>query len=192
MTETKKTTKSKKAQGTKQKAQAEIQILEDFYRFHRTLKAVPRKGVKFSYAVSKNFRLVSAEIKDMESAIEPTEKMKEYNVKVEELNRKFCRKDDKGKMIFLPAVINGEKVQVYDIDGKDIEGSKYEKELKALKKPYQEEIDEHDKKVEEYNKTLQDSFTWDPFMIDLELVPEEAAPFIDNLAFMIRDVEDLK
>ena len=170
--------------------QVKIQNRSDLYKFYRALRDCPKRGARFSYALAKNFRPVDAEIADMETAIEQTPKMKEYTVKVNELNKKFARLGEEGKRVLLPAIINGEKVQVYDIIGKDIKGSPFEKELGKLTDEYKEHVDAHQKQLDEYNEFMKEEMTWEPFMINFADVPDEAAPWIFNLEYMIRNVKE--
>lgn len=168
-----------------------IKTRSELYKFKDGLEAAPKVGAKFQYAVSRNLRRINAEIEDMEKVVELNEKMKEYQKQVDELNRKYTPKDEFGKYQTMPRIINKKKVDVLAVKGKDVEGSAYEKELAKIRKEFQEEIDIHEKKVEEYNEFLKEECSWDPYMINLTDVPDQAGPVIDDIIYMIRNVQEL-
>lgn len=182
-------TAAKKTTEKKGDGQAKIATYNDLYMFQRGLMRAERVGNRFSYIVSKNLRMVNIEIEDLEKVIEQNEKMKEYHKKVEVLNKEYALKDEEGEFILRDTVIQGEKAKIYRIPGKGDPISKYGKALQKLKDEYKEEIDAQEKKVEEYNTFLKESFTWEPAMIDLNDVPDAAGPVMDAIIFMIKDKE---
>lgn len=175
----------------KNEEQAKIETRGDLVKFYQALSKVPRKGAKFSYAVSKNFRRVGAEVEDMMKVLEPTEKLKKYQEELEEHNKKHARKDEKDNIVLLPAIIDGEKVQVYDVIGKGTETSDYEVGLEKLKKKFKEEIEAHEKKEEDYKEFLKEEIKWEPLMIGLGDYPDAASDFMDSLIYMVREVKEL-
>ena len=193
-----------------------IKKRSDLYEFRAGLVKAPKKGAKFQYAVSRNLRRVNPEIEDMEKAIEQTPAMKQYQKMVDELNKKHTDKDEFGKYQTFPRIVQGDKIDIYAVKGKDVDGSAYEKELAGIKKKkheavkpnpmegkkeevvdeeigktYQEVIDAHDKKVEEYNEFLKEPCSWDPYMINLTDCPDEAGTVIGQIIYMIRNINEL-
>jgi len=56
---------------------------------------------------------------------------------------------------------------------------------------YQDEVDDHQKKVDDYNEFLKGEFTYEPpRMIDLIDVPDAAGPVMDAIIFMIKEPKD--
>lgn len=182
----KKTTPAKKKKGD---GQEKMETLNDMYLFQRGLMKASRTGAKFSHAVVKNLRALNVEIEDMENIIELSGEMKEYNKKVEELNREHALKDEEGEYILRDTVIQGEQAKIFRIPGKGDKTSTYGKALELLKKEYKEHIDAHQKEVDEYNEYIKDEpCTWEiPKMIDKKDVPDAAAPVMDAIIFMIKD-----
>lgn len=173
----------------------------ELYIMRDGLNAVPdnvsyqdkkKKGiVKFKFAGSKNKRMLSNHLKDMEKAIEASKELIKYQEKEQELSKKFCRKDKDGKNIFLP--FEDERLKRFDINGFDDPASAYSTELKSLKKSFKSAIEEQEKKMEDFNDFLKDESDFEPYLIPLDLVPEDLPQSaMDGILFMIKDEEPEK
>ena len=204
-------TPAKKTPATKKKreGQEKLEVLNDLYLFQRGLMKVSRTGARFTIAVAKNLRVLNAEIEDMEKVIESSDEIKEYQKRVDAINKEHALKDGEGEFILRDTVIQGEPAKTYRIPGKGDKTSKYEKELQKLKdsvaqsfdektkkmianpdgKKNQEIVDEHQEKVDQYNEFLKtEPCHWEiPRMVDENDVPDAAAPMMDAIIFMIKE-----
>jgi histidyl-tRNA synthetase len=169
---------------------------QDLYSFQRGLNMTRFEHPRCTYAVNKNKRQVKEIIEDMEKAVEPSEKMKEFTKEREELAKKFCVKDEKGnpQLKKLPDPNNpGQMQMIYDIPGQNDEKSAYRKALAKVEKTYEKEIKEHEEKVRKYNEEfLVDETEYDPFMLPMSLLEaHEKCPqnVMDLIFWMVDDTK---
>jgi len=167
---------------------------KDLYAFMRGLKLAKFEHPRSTYAVNKNKRQVQVIITDMEKAVEPDAKMKEFQKEREDLAKKHCEKDEKGnpKLTRVPDPNNPGGVQmIYEIPGQDNEKSTYRKELTKIEKKFKADIDKHEEKVKKYNEEfLDEESEYKVFMIDLSfLEAHEKCPqnVMDLIFWMVRE-----
>ena len=148
-------------------------------------------GAKFTYAVKKNKDRIASEIKAMEK--EPGAEFKKYQEELDVLYKEYAEKDAMGKpkteaFMLTPT----QKGRRYILPGKDDPESKYTKALVKLQKKHKAAIEAQEKKEEEYQEFLKENTEWKPFMIDLDIVPEDIHQLImDKIIWMIKDVKKL-
>jgi len=172
--------------------QIRIKTVQDLYMFREGLLRASRKGAKFTYAVAKNLRSVNIEIEDLETAIKPSEGFTKFQKEIEKLNKLWCRKDALGEMVMLPKKMGDKIIQVYDVIGKGDPLSDYEIVVKKLKEECKEDLEEHQMKIDDYNEfAMKNDFVFQPFMISLSDVPDEAGSVMENIIYMIRDVKEI-
>lgn len=169
----------------------------DLYSFERGLSMATFDHPRVTYAINKNKRLVRQTIEDMEKAVEPSEKVKEFNKEREELAKKHCVKDKNGnpKLNKVPDPSKpGKFNMVYDIIGQDDPKSKYRKELEKLEKKFEKELKEQEEKIRQYNEEfLDDESDYKPFMVDIELLEaHEKCPqrVMDLIYWMIKEPKE--
>jgi hypothetical protein len=119
------------------------------------------KGVKFAYAISRNYSLLRTEMESLEKVSYPSKDFQEFEKKRIALVEKFSKKDKDG---------NPEKQgNNYIIeDGKQPE---LDAEFEILKKENQELWDARLKQIEEYNELLKTESTLTLHKISLSNVP---------------------
>ena len=161
----------------------------DLYIFQEGLEMAQMTGAKFTYAVKKNKDRLVSEIRAMEKAKEPAEDFKVYQKELDELYKEHAEKDALGnpktEAFMLTITKKGRK---YILPGKDDSESDYTKALIKLQKKHKEAIETQEKREEEYQEFLKEETEWEPFMIDLETVPEDIHQSImDRIIFMIKD-----
>lgn len=167
---------------------------KDLYSFENGLKASAFEHPRVTYAVNKNKRTVRQTIDDMEKAIEPDEKVKEFLKEREELAKTHCLKDEKGnpKIKRVPQ-LDGSFQTVYDVLGQDDEKSKYRKDLAKIEKKYEAEIKAHEEKLKKYNEEfLGDESDYTPHMVPLTLMEaHEKCPqnIMDLIYWMVDDTK---
>lgn len=166
----------------------------DLYDFQRGLQSANFEHPRSTYAVNKNKRLVKEVITDMEKAIEPSDKMKEFQKEREGLAKDHCVKGDDGKPVLKKMSGNGGIQMIYDIPGQDDEKSPYRKALAKVEKKFKEEIEVQDTKVKKYNdEFLNEPTEYVPFMIDLDFLEAHEIcpqPVMDLIFWMIKEPKE--
>jgi len=118
------------------------------------------KGVKFSYALSKNRKMIMAELETLQEAIKPSEAFAEYDKKRIELCEKFADQENgKAKLVNNNYVFSDENK------------AKFEKAMEEIKD--EEIIKEREAQFKEFNELLKKESDFKPFMIAYEDVPSE-------------------
>lgn len=123
------------------------------------------KGVKFAYAVSKNFKKITPEIEAFDDARKADKDFEAYEKERMALCVKHSEKDKEGNpvMIKLP---NG---QQYDI--KDMVA--FEKESKNLKDKHNKAVDQREKQMADVEKLLQSEVSIDFHKVKFEDIPND-------------------
>ncbi len=163
----------------------------DLYKFQEGLEMAQHKGAKFTYAVTKNKRRVKTEIVDMESGKKPSQAYEKYKKEQEAVNIQFAEKDEGGNPRTERKVLGPTRAQeVYVIPGENDPKSEFSKETDALRKKHDVAVKAHTKKIEKHQEFLKEETDWKPFMIDLDIVPEDISQYVmDRIDWMINDVE---
>ena len=148
---------------------------KDVYSFKMGLDMATFQHPRVAYAVTKNKRLVKEVIADMEKFVEESDELKKYNEERESLAKIHAEKDEAGnpKMKRVSGTTPQDMKFAYIIPSAEDKNSKYSKAIDKLQKQYKEAIEEHDKKIEKYNKEfLEDESDFEPFQIELSIVEE--------------------
>lgn len=167
----------------------------DLYALNRGLGMAKFEHPRCTYAVNKNKRLVKEIIADMEKAVEPSDKMKEFTKEREDLAKKHCvnGEDGKPKLKKVPGQEPGQVQMIYEILAQEDEKSDYRKALAKVEKKFKEEIDAHELKVKKYNEEfLDDDSEFEPFMLPLSLMEaNEKCPqqVMDLIYYIIDDTK---
>lgn len=136
-------------------------IKKELYALYSSLQALQGAGgARFAYAISKNKKFIQEELELVEKSLIQSDEYKAYEAKRIELCKKHAEKD-----------VNGEAKMTnntFDI----IDRKKFDKELKVLQDEYKDTLEEHLKKVEEYNKLLDMDTEITFFKIKLEILPD--------------------
>ena len=150
---------------------------KELLEFQEGLKAVSNlKGVKFAYAVSKNFNKIQPEIKSITDAGKPAEEFVKYDKERILLCEKFCKRNAEGN----PVIVSG-GYQMEDKEG-------FDKKLEALKKKHKKANDAREKQVESYEKFLEEEVVIEIHKVKIEDLPEDlTATQIDSIKEMIED-----
>lgn len=121
------------------------------------------RGIKFAYALNKNFKILTTEIETFSEMFGPTDGYKEFEEARNELCKEFCDKDEDGNLIF----INNNTAYSIDITSKE-----WKEAYKALEEKHKEAIDEHNQKIEDYNAFLLSESEIELHKITIDDVPE--------------------
>lgn len=171
-------------------------INDELFKFvHLTYPKVKLySGLKFNYALRKNFKLFNNEIDELKADLEPTENYKKYQIARDELCKKYATKDDKGNFVQVEVTLDdGRKDHQYRIEGDN--KVIFDKELEKLKSTYKKDIEIQDKKVADFNKALldpidkkvQDSI----HMISIDVVPDDIKGIdLEGVEFMVTELQD--
>lgn len=121
------------------------------------------RGIKFAYALNKNFKILTAEIETFSEMFGVAEGYKEFEEARKELCEDFCDKDEDGNLMY----INNNTA--YSID---ITSEAWKEAYKTLEEKHKEAIDEHNKKIEDYNAFLLSESEIELHKISIDDVPE--------------------
>lgn len=136
-------------------------IKKELYALYSSLQALQGAGgARFAYAISKNKKFIQEELELVEKSLVQSDEYKAYEAKRIELCKKHSHKDENGEA----KMTNN----TFDI----IDRKKFDKELKVLQDEYKDTLEEHLKKVEEYNKLLDMDTEITFFKIKLEILPD--------------------
>lgn len=140
-------------------------IKRDLFTLHQGLQSVGDfSGVKFSYAVAKNKKMVFAEIELLQESIKPINGIEEYEKKRVDLCKKYSKLDGE------PAIVNNE----YMI--KPSNQKAFDKQLDLLVKEHKEDLSARKKQVDEYNKLLDEPIELNLHKVSIDNVPEAITP----------------
>ncbi|MBN2617269.1 MAG: hypothetical protein JXR64_03030 [Spirochaetales bacterium] len=114
-------------------------------------------GFAFVMAIADVKRRIQREQKVLNEIIEPSEKFKEYQKELSEINRDYSKKDENGDPIIITEIRYNQEISRYDFD----EELKEEREKKktALNKKYKSEIEEQKEKEKQYNEAMNEYST---------------------------------
>jgi len=137
-------------------------------------------GVRFSYCMSKNRKLITAELETLQEAIKPKEKFLEYDKERIALCQKYADKENgKPKMENNNFVITDRK--------------EFEKEIEKLGKKFNAVLDEREKQGKEFQELLEKESSFVPFKLDYEEIPKDiTAKQMDGIIELIKDPDQSK
>lgn len=142
------------------------------------LQEINLRGVKLTYAISKNTEMLEDTYKHFEEAQKPSKEFIEFQKKLNDLKLKYAKKDDKGKPITtqIPQK-DGTAITQVHIDGIGDPESEYTKDFEALKQEYKKVISEREKEGKEYQELLEGKTKFEFRPINLEWFPEDVDQF---------------
>lgn len=147
---------------------------KDLYTLHNGLEAVSKLGgARFSYGVSKNKKLIIAELTTIEEANKPSDEFKKYDEERIALCKEMSHKDEKGE-----AKMIGRNFDIIDIDA-------FNKAFDKLKTKHKEAFDGYIKQQEDYNTLLEQESTVELFKIKQEVLPEDITPTLLDGIFSV-------
>ncbi len=146
---------------------------------------------RLSYAVAKNKRKLTEEVKDMQALLRQSEGFKKFQEERKELLKKHAEKDSRGVPVKDKVQTPQGFVDDYVIKGGTEEGSPFFKDNEKLKAKYKKEIDEWGDQVKKYNDSLEMESEFEPFMVPSDLLPEKGIPqaAMNGLVYMITEEE---
>jgi len=123
-------------------------------------------GVKFSYAIAKNIKIIENEIENINASLKQTKEEEEYNKKYKEICIKHSIKDDNGE----PIVKREGNYESYSFDNKEL----FDIDIENLRKENKEVLELIKEKEKNYNKFLNEEISNDIklFKIELQYIPE--------------------
>lgn len=141
-------------------------LRRELYRLADGLRSVGalKAGIKFAYAVAKNLDAAEREIALINKTQTPSSEMIEYEKKRIELARKHSAKKDNGEPI-----LAGDQFVLADY-------AAFDAEFKALQREYWEALEEHETRQQDFEAFLDGEADYRPYMIPLDLVPEDITP----------------
>ncbi len=158
---------------------------QDLYTMRDSIEAFLRSDVQvafpFSYALSKNLRLIKREITDLEAPVQPGEKFRDFEKRREELAENHSKKDPKtGK----PVVIN-DQYQLNDYNA-------FDKDFRELKDEFKEILEAQEEKKRQYDEMMKKDATVEFFHIPSKQWPKEAKSRLGFLAPLVADPEEIE
>ena len=151
--------------------------LLDLYQSLNKLSTLP--GAKFSYAVAKNMLVIKNEMEALNEVQKPKadfiKLQKEFEPKRIEIVEKYCKKDDKGIALKKFITINGQQVEIYDMEPENQVKSNTECEV-ALKEMNPKIYKEREEQLNEYEKLLDEEVVLMFYKIKQENLPSIITP----------------
>ena len=121
------------------------------------------KGIKFAYGISKNRKIVDAEIENIQTSVAVSEGFAEFEKMRTDLCKEYAEKDEKGEF----KEIKGE--YVIPADKKE----EFEIRLNAYREQHKEAIEEREKQVADFREFEKAESTVEFYKIKLSDVPED-------------------
>jgi len=152
----------------------EIMKNKDVLFYEVALDDVELKGIDVVTLLSRNKELATEEAKHLRAPIQPTEKIKEYRSKLNDIQMRFSKKNSEGHMIMRVVNAGGERVEIPDIEDFDNPEGLYAKEYAKLRQEFAEELKEYEELIADFKKRLDDdneNFT--PILIDFQYLPKD-------------------
>ncbi len=136
-----------------------------------------KTGFKFAYVVAKNTRLVQQELDHIQKALAPSPEYQQY----EQERMSLCARlslSEKGQ----PIIVNNN----FRID--PTKKDEFDNQIKEIQEKYKIEIEHQQKKIEEFNETLEETMDLDLHKIKKSYFPDE---IIGNYVLTLFDlIED--
>jgi hypothetical protein len=143
----------------------------ELYRLRVILEAMPKGPyAKFNYALGKNLRKIKEEIRDLEDAVTPDEKMQQYEKERIAINEE-CAKKEGGSPAMIP---QPDGTRRYQVD--EAKQELFNKKMELLRKKYKPTLDLQEKKIQGYNQLLRELVEIDFHQINKDDVPDDLSP----------------
>ncbi len=142
----------------------------DLYKLKQALESLGNiEGVTFAYAIVKNLKLLEKEIEILEEVRKPSEEyLEEFQPQVDELVKKYSKKDESGNPEQVQVPGQGSVIQV-DPDNK----IEFEKEFAVLEEENRELVDIRMKQLTSFNDLLQQDLEIELVMLTKEDLPKD-------------------
>ena len=149
---------------------------KDLVRFKQGFEGLANieASADFSYLVIKDLRIIQKELEIFDEVVKPNEEYtKDYQPKVEEMAKKYCKKDVNDKPLPRTAP-NG--ATMYDFDAE--EKIKFDNELEKLEKDvkYKKIVEFRKKQIEDYTKLMEKESLVKLLMIPRKYLPKIIQP----------------
>jgi len=123
----------------------------------------------FNYAVQETIQRAAAKAKSIREVIAPKEKMKEYQDKLKELQKKHATQDEYGEPVKEVKELGGGRVlEKFIIPEVDNPRGKFRKAVDKLDREYKETIDEYNKGLEFLDEENKD---FEPYWVTVDQHP---------------------
>lgn len=121
------------------------------------------KGVRFSYALSKNMNKIKSELKIFEEANQPSPEFKKFEEARLKLNKEFGDLDENGNL----KMANGQYVILPQ------NRKKFDKAFEELKKKSKSVLKAREEQIKQFNELLEEESDFKPYFVNMEHVPED-------------------
>lgn len=133
--------------------------------------------IKFTYALTKNKKLIRTEIESIQESLKPSDKFREFEEKRIELCNDMSKKDENGS----PIIINDREFDIEDMD-------KFTKKLEELKKEYKDVISKETEKNKQAIEMLEEDVDIELTQIGLDYFPEGITTSqMETLMFLVKE-----
>lgn len=147
----------------------------------------PNMDGDFNYAISDNLLNAKHYAISINKAIEASEKVKEYEEKLKELQMEYAEKDDDGVVISQTFEVGGRQLIQYKIPGVGIPESEFTKAVEKLNATYKKDLDAHEKKKEYLQK---ENKQFKPLMINRKLIPNSLPRHVMDVVYLLVEKKD--
>ncbi len=121
----------------------------------------PLSGVKFTYAIAKNMKGLTAEFEALKEANKPVKGMDKYNEEYKEILEAEAKRDAEGNLVQAGSghvAIANPKL--------------FQKKIKSLEEKFKNELAESKAKNEEFEKFMKEPFAFEFFQFEESVIPE--------------------
>ena len=140
------------------------------------------KGIKFTYGLARNKKLVEKEIEILSEVSKPNEDFEELEKKRIELCKVHAEKDEKGEPKI--EMIGNTPKSSYVIEDK----KKFEKELEKMMKENAKVVEAQEEKNKQFMELLEENSEFKPYMIEFVDIPEDiTSETISKLIDLIKE-----
>lgn len=128
-------------------------------------------GFAFVMAIADGKRRIIKEHEVLDEMKKPSKEFEAYQKEVEELNKKFSKKNDLGEPVIITKEFGtGQQYSYYDLEEDSLEERK--KEFEKLQKKNKALLDEQKAKEEKYSEALREESTLKPKSISEKQLPK--------------------
>ena len=147
---------------------------QDVMFYEIALEGLSLKGLDLVTLISRNQEMAAEEAKHLRAGIEPSEKIKEYRNKLNEIQQKFAKKNSEGNTIMRLVSVGGDQIEIPDIEDFDNPEGEYAREYAKLRAKYSDELTEYEGLINEFKRRLGDeNENFKPRMIDFQYLPKD-------------------
>lgn len=137
---------------------------------------------KFTYAVSKNKKLILPEIEALADAEKLSPELVEYDKKRISLCEKYCNKDENGKPITVPLPSGGT-----GYDGLGDDNKKFTDAIGKLQAEYKDVLDARQKQMEKVNELLDEEIEIEVHCLKVDDLPNLKQVIVEVLMPILVD-----